>query len=247
MRVGFIHGVMNTDNMTLSGETIDYGPCAFMNSYHPNTKFSSIDHMGRYSYKNQPIIAQWNIARFAETLLPLISTDLNEAIKKAEDVIKSIPVTYKISWLNMMRNKLGLVDSDSEDENIINSLLSWMESKNADFTNTFLDLMNEENLNKSIYKSNKFENWFKIYKKRKFSKNFSKSKSLNLMRENNPVVIPRNNIVEDILASADQGDLTPLKKFLKIIENPYGNNLKISDYYTTNIKSDESYMTFCGT
>ena len=87
MRVGFIHGVMNTDNMTLSGETIDYGPCAFMNSYHPNTKFSSIDHMGRYSYKNQPIIAQWNIARFAETLLPLISTDLNEAIKKAEDAI----------------------------------------------------------------------------------------------------------------------------------------------------------------
>ena len=247
MRVGFIHGVMNTDNMTLSGETIDYGPCAFMNSYNPNTKFSSIDHMGRYSYKNQPIIAQWNIARFAETLLPLISSDLNEAIKKAEDVIKSIPETYKISWLNMMRNKLGLVDSDPKDENIINSLLSWMESENADFTNTFLDLMNEENLNKSIYKSNKFKNWFKIYKKRKFSKNFSKSKSFKLMRENNPVVIPRNNIVEDILASADQGDLTPLKKFLKIIENPYGNNLKISDYYTTNIISDEPYMTFCGT
>ena len=103
MRVGFIHGVMNTDNMTLSGETIDYGPCAFMNNYDPNTKFSSIDHMGRYSYKNQPIIAQWNIARFAETLLPLISSDLNEAIKKAEDVIKSIPETYKTSWLNMMK------------------------------------------------------------------------------------------------------------------------------------------------
>ena len=108
MRVGFIHGVMNTDNMTLSGETIDYGPCAFMNSYDPNTKFSSIDHMGRYSYKNQPIIAQWNIARFAETLLPLISSNLNEAIKKAEGVIKSIPEIYKASWLYMMKNKLGL-------------------------------------------------------------------------------------------------------------------------------------------
>ena len=144
MRVGFIHGVMNTDNMTLSGETIDYGPCAFMNNYDPNTKFSSIDHMGRYSYKNQPIIAQWNIARFAETLLPLISSNLDEAIKKAEDVIKSIPETYKTCWLNMMKKKLGLVDNDNEDENIINSLLSWMEKNNADYTNTFVDLMNEE-------------------------------------------------------------------------------------------------------
>ena len=102
--------------------------------------------MGRYCYKNQPIIAQWNIARFAETLLPLISSDLDEAIKKAEDVIKSIPETYKTYWLNMMRKKLGLVDKDNEDENIINSLLSWMEKNNADFTNTFIHLMKEQNL-----------------------------------------------------------------------------------------------------
>ncbi len=247
MRVGFIHGVMNTDNMTLSGETIDYGPCAFMNSYDPNTKFSSIDQMGRYSYKNQPVIVQWNVARFAETLLPLISTDLNEAIKKAEGLIKSIPETYKNSWLNMMRNKLGLVDNDNDDENIINSLLSWMERNNADFTNTFVDLMTEKNLDKTIYKSKEFRNWFEIYKKRKFSKNFSKSKSVKIMNENNPVVIPRNNIVEDVLVSADEGDLTPLNEFLKIIENPYGQNLKISNYYKTNINSDEPYITFCGT
>ena len=247
MRVGFIHGVMNTDNMTLSGETIDYGPCAFMNSYDPNTKFSSIDHMGRYCYKNQPIIAQWNIARFAETLLPLISSDLDEAIKKAEDVIKSIPETYKTCWLNMMRKKLGLVDKDNEDENIINSLLSWMEKNNADFTNTFIDLMNEENLDQSIYKSNDFKNWLEIYKKRKLSKNFSKSKSIKLMQENNPVIIPRNHIVENVLSSADEGDLKPLNKFLKILENPYDNNLKISNYYKTDIKSNEPYMTFCGT
>ena len=247
MRVGFIHGVMNTDNMTLSGETIDYGPCAFMDSYDPNTKFSSIDHMGRYSYKNQPIIAQWNIARFAETLLPLISSDLSEAIKKAELVIKTIPEIYKTSWLNMMRKKIGLVDKENEDEDIINSLLSWMESNNADFTNTFVDLMNEENLSQGIYKSNEFKNWFEIYKKRKLSKNFSKSKSLKLMKENNPFVIPRNNIVEDVLLSADQGNLEPLKKFLKILENPYDNNIKISNYYKTDIKSDQPYMTYCGT
>lgn len=247
MRVGFVHGVMNTDNMTLSGETIDYGPCAFMNNYDPNTKFSSIDHMGRYSYKNQPIIAQWNIARFAETLLPLISSNLNEAIKKAEVVIKLIPKTYKTSWLNMMKKKLGLVDNDNDDENIINSLLLWMEENNADYTNTFVDLMNEENLNQSIYKSNEFKNWFEIYKKRKLSKNFSKSKSIKLMQENNPVVIPRNHIVENVLSSADEGDLIPLYKFLKILENPYDNNLKISNYYKTDIKSEEPYKTFCGT
>ena len=247
MRVGFIHGVMNTDNMTLSGETIDYGPCAFMNNYDPKTKFSSIDHMGRYSYKNQPIIAQWNIARFAETLLPLISSDLNEAIKNAEDVVKSIPEIYKTSWLNMMRKKLGLVDKENEDENIINSLLLWMESNDADFTNTFVDLINERNLDHAIYKSQEFKNWFKIYKKRKLSQNFSKSKSFRLMKESNPLVIPRNNIVEDVLESADQGDLSPLKKFLKVLENPYDNNIKIPSYYKTNIKSDQPYMTFCGT
>jgi uncharacterized protein YdiU (UPF0061 family) len=247
MRVGFIHGVMNTDNMTLSGETIDYGPCAFMNNYDPNTKFSSIDHMGRYSYKNQPIIAQWNIARFAETLLPLISSNLDEAIKKAENVIKFIPETYKTSWLNMMKKKLGLVNNDKEDENIINSLLSWMEKNNADYTNTFIDLMNEENLNQSIYKSNEFKNWLEIYMKRKLSKNISKSKSLKLMMENNPFVIPRNNVVEDVLLSADQGNYEPLKKFLKILENPYDKNKKISNYYKTDIKSDQPYMTFCGT
>ena len=247
MRVGFIHGVMNTDNMTLSGETIDYGPCAFMNNYDSNTKFSSIDHMGRYSYKNQPIIAQWNIARFAETLLPLISSDLNEAIKKAEDVIMSIPETYKTYWLNMMRKKLGFVDNDSEDENIINSLLSWMERNNADFTNTFVDLMNEKNLDYNIYKSQDFKNWFEIYKKRKFSKNFSKSKSFKIMKENNPLVIPRNNILEDVLKSADKGDLIPLKNFLKVLENPYDNHIKISNYYKKDLKSNEPYMTFCGT
>ena len=247
MRVGFIHGVMNTDNMTLSGETIDYGPCAFMNSYDPNTKFSSIDHMGRYSFKNQPIIAQWNIARFAETLLPLISSDLNKSINKAEEVIKSISDTYKKSWLNMMRKKLGLVDIDKEDENIVNSLLSWMEINRADFTNTFVDLMNEENLDQSIYKTNEFISWFKIYRKRKFSKNFSKTISSKLMKENNPIIIPRNNVVEDVLEYANQGDIKPLNNFLQVLENPYGKNVEISNYYKNGVKSDQSYMTFCGT
>ncbi len=139
-----------------------------------------------------------------------------------------------------------MINEDDEDD-ITNSLLSWMESNNADFTNTFVDLTNEENLNQGIYKSNEFKNWFEIYKKRKLSKNFSKSKSLKLMKENNPFVIPRNNIVEDVLLSADQGNLEPLNKFLKILENPYDKNLKISNYYKTDIKSDQPYMTFCGT
>ena len=143
--------------------------------------------------------------------------------------------------------KLGLVDKDNEDENIINSLLSWMEKNNADFTNTFVDLMNEENLDQSIYKTNAFRSWLKIYKKRKFSKNFSESLSSKLMKENNPIIIPRNNVVEDVLEYANQGDMKPLNNFLQVLENPYGKNVEISNYYKNDVKSDQPYMTFCGT
>ena len=247
MRVGFVHGVMNTDNMTLSGETIDYGPCAFMNSYNPNTTFSSIDHMGRYSFENQPIMAQWNIARFAETLLPLISKDLNKAIKIAEEEITSIQGIYFTSWLNMMRNKLGFVDTDIEDENIIKLLLDWMKKNNADYTNTFVDLTNEDIHTKSIYQSIECKNWFKIYKRRKFSQNFVKLKSNKLIEENNPVIIPRNNVVEDVLESADKGDFIPLEKFLKVLENPYNYKTEIPNYYKSTNDIRETYVTYCGT
>ena len=140
MRVGFIHGVMNTDNITLSGETIDYGPCAFMDYYNLETVFSSIDHSGRYAYGNQAKIIQWNLARFAESLLPLISDDISQAVAMAEAIINKFPINYEKKWLVMMGSKLGINNIRTEDKILINNLLDWMTTKKTDYTNTFIDL-----------------------------------------------------------------------------------------------------------
>ena len=140
MRVGFIHGVMNTDNMALSGETIDYGPCAFMDRFAPDTVFSSIDHRGRYAYANQPHIAQWNLIRLAEALLPLIDENRELAIEKSEDALNSFEILYKDSWKSMMRSKIGLSQADPEDEQMITELLDYMHQNQLDYTNTFRDL-----------------------------------------------------------------------------------------------------------
>ena len=135
---------MNTDNMAISGETIDYGPCAFMNAYDPGTVFSSIDHAGRYAYGNQPAIAQWNLARFAETLLPLLDPDQQEAVAVASEVLKEYPNVFERYWLAGMREKLGLQTAEAADLELVQSLLNWMEKSRADFTNTFRDLSSEE-------------------------------------------------------------------------------------------------------
>ena len=164
MRVGFIHGVMNTDNMTISGETIDYGPCAFMDKYDPNTVFSSIDRHGRYSYLNQPGIAKWNLERFAESLVPEINVDAKEAINIATKVLKEFSKKYKNNWFKMMRKKLGLLGEDSKDEELFIELLSWMHQNKADYTNTFCYLMEELNQNKDIYNSEQFKMWRKPWK-----------------------------------------------------------------------------------
>ena len=143
MRVGFIHGVMNTDNMSISGETIDYGPCAFMDTYDPKTVFSSIDQMGRYAYFNQPVITKWNLSRFAECLIPLIDKNQEKAIELATEIINSFEKKYEEKWLNMMRDKLGLFGMDEKDKFLILDLLTWMHQKKIDYTNTFCHLMNE--------------------------------------------------------------------------------------------------------
>jgi uncharacterized protein YdiU (UPF0061 family) len=144
MRVGFIHGVMNTDNMSISGETIDYGPCAFMDNYDPRTVFSSIDHQGRYCFINQSLIAHWNISRFAETLIPLIDNNEKKAITIGEEIINSFNEKFQSKWLSMMRQKLGLFKEKNNDENLVNNLLSLMHQNNADYTNTFCDLMKDK-------------------------------------------------------------------------------------------------------
>ena len=245
MRVGFIHGVMNTDNMAISGETIDYGPCAFMDHYDPKTVFSSIDKFGRYAFSNQPPITKWNLARFAECLIPLIDKDENTAIKLATDLIDNFQNIYEDKWLNMMRDKLGLFGEDKNDKKLINDLFNWMEKNKADYTNTFCNLMDINS--DEIYKNNDFINWKNEWKKRSELNNSTKEKQSKLMKSNNPIVIPRNHKVEEALAEADKGSLDKMKKLLAILKNPYDNQNNIGEYQSPATSSNEKYQTFCGT
>ena len=245
MRVGFVHGVMNTDNMTISGETIDYGPCAFMDHYDPKTVFSSIDKFGRYAFSNQPPITKWNLARFAECLIPLIDKDENTAIKLATDLIDNFQNIYEDKWLNMMRDKLGLFGEDKNDKKLVQDLLDWMEKNKADYTNTFCNLMNL--YSNEIYENNDFFNWKNEWKKRSELNNSNKEKQTKLMKSNNPTVIPRNHKVEEALAEADKGSLDKMKKLLKILKNPYVNQDNIEEYKAPAPSGNKKYQTFCGT
>ena len=245
MRVGFIHGVMNTDNMAISGETIDYGPCAFMDHYDPKTVFSSIDKFGRYAFSNQPPITKWNLARFAECLIPLIDKNEDTAIKLATDLIDNFQNIYEDKWLNMMRDKLGLFGEDKNDKKLINDLFNWMEKNKADYTNTFCNLMDINS--DEIYKNNDFINWKNEWKKRSELNNSTKEKQSKLMKSNNPIVIPRNHKVEEALAEADKGSLDKMKKLLDILQNPYDNQNNIKEYQAPAPSSKEKYQTFCGT
>jgi len=245
MRVGFIHGVMNTDNMAISGETIDSGPCAFMDHYDPKTVFSSIDKFGRYAFSNQPPITKWNLARFAECLIPLIDKNEDTAIKLATDLIDNCQNIYEDKWLNMMRDKLGLFGEDKNDKKLINDLFNWMEKNKADYTNTFCNLMDINS--DEIYKKNDFIDWKNEWKKRSELNNSTKEKQSKLMKSNNPIVIPRNHKVEEALAQADTGSLDKMKKLLAILKNPYDNQNNIGEYQAPAPSSNEKYQTFCGT
>ena len=246
MRVGFVHGVMNTDNMTISGETIDYGPCAFLDTYDPDAVFSSIDKNGRYSYFNQPRIAKWNLERFAECLIPLISSDSKKSIRIASDILEKFPDKYKKSWLKMMREKLGLLGEENKDEELIEELLSWMKKNKADYTNTFCYLMNKLNLNSNIYESREFTNWKKKWVSRVKLNNGTLEKSLNLMKKSNPIVIPRNNIVEESLKIAIRdNNFSKFRELLDILKNPESYPSLISYYQSPGAK--RKYVTYCGT
>ena len=247
MRVGFIHGVMNTDNMAISGETIDYGPCAFMDIYDPQTVFSSIDEFGRYAYFNQPSITKWNLARLAECLIPLIDENKDKAIEIATEVINSFEKNYEEKWLNMMRDKLGLFGKDPKDQVLILDLLTWMHQKKADYTNTFCFLMNEKFVNDKIYDDENFLIWKKRWEERLKINNNTPEKFLKLMRSVNPIVIPRNHKVEEALDGANNNDLMLLKNLIKVLEKPYQSQNNISDYQSPAPVNDQKYQTFCGT
>ncbi len=243
MRVGFIHGVMNTDNSTISGETIDYGPCAFMDHYDANTVFSSIDTQGRYSFVNQPSIIQWNLVRLAECLLPLIDKDEKRSIEIAQNLLNTFSSLFKDRWLQMMRKKLGIKDQSEDDEELINNLIKWMQQKKPDFTNTFCNLMNYDHAADKEFEDDEFNNWKSEWKERVKSKEY-----LEVMMSCNPILIPRNYLVEEALSEAEiDGKLDKFNELNEIISSPYQLKKVNNKYLETPTKTNIPYKTFCGT
>ena len=243
MRVGFIHGVMNTDNSTISGETIDYGPCAFMDHYDANTVFSSIDTQGRYSFANQPSIIQWNLVRLAECLLPLIDKDEKRSIEIAQNLINTFSSLFKDKWLQMMKKKLGIKDKSEDDEELINNLIKWMQQKKPDFTNTFCNLMNYDHADDEEFEDDEFNNWKREWKKRVESKEY-----LDVMMSCNPTLIPRNYLVEEALSEAEtDGKFDKFNELNEIISSPYQLKKVNIKYLETPSKTNIPYKTFCGT
>ncbi|OMF01376.1 hypothetical protein BK124_01485 [Paenibacillus amylolyticus] len=247
-RVGFIHGVMNTDNMAISGETIDYGPCAFMDAYNPSTVFSSIDRQGRYAYGNQPYIAGWNLARFAETLLPLLHEDEEQAVQLAQDAIAQFSELYHHHWLQGMRAKLGLLDEEAEDEALIKELLELMEKHSADYTNTFLALTFDTLEGTALFGTPEFAEWHERWQARLDRQQEEKEVSRQLMRTSNPAVIPRNHRVEEALEQAENhGDLSVMQKLLAVLSDPFAHSPEQAEYAELPAQCNTSYQTFCGT
>jgi uncharacterized protein YdiU (UPF0061 family) len=246
--VGFIHGVMNTDNMAISGETIDYGPCAFMDAYDPETVFSSIDVHGRYAYGNQPNIAAWNLARFAETLLPLLHDNEEQAVILAEDALSDFVELYHHNWLAGMRAKLGIFNEEAEDEALITDLLRMMQEQRADYTNTFRALTFDKPEDTILFGTEGFAQWYELWQERLGRQPESKASSHQLMGSSNPAVIPRNLRVEEALeASVKQGDNSVMKQLLDILSSPYDHSRDRSEHYTLPAVSTCPYQTFCGT
>ncbi|MCU0573346.1 MAG: YdiU family protein [Syntrophobacteraceae bacterium] len=249
MSVGFIHGVMNSDNMALSGETIDYGPCAFMDAYDPATVFSSIDHQGRYSYNNQSLMAQWNLARFAETLLPLLDSDQEKAIRLAEASIRSFPEKFRRLWLSGIRGKLGLFTEEEEDISLAETLFTCMHRNGADFTSTFRDLASDSlPADAPVFRDGAFIEWHGRWRARLARQPQSMDACMELMRWRNPAVIPRNHRVEEALeAAVERGDFTVMDRLLRVLSKPYEESPDTLEYRMPPPPSDLPYKTFCGT
>lgn len=246
--VGFIHGVMNTDNMTISGETIDYGPCAFMDTYNPKTVFSSIDAQGRYAYENQPNIAAWNLARLAEALLSIIDENQDEAVELAQKAMMDFPNIYEDHWLTGMGNKLGIFNVERKDIPLIEGLLHLMEEYGADYTNTFRALTLGKLEETILFGKKEFEQWHERWQARLERQEVSNEFIHQLMQKSNPVVIPRNHRVEEALeAAVDKGDFSVLDRLLKVIIYPYDYNSDYMDYTSLPPDSSGPYKTFCGT
>jgi uncharacterized protein YdiU (UPF0061 family) len=240
--VGFVHGVLNTDNTAVSGETIDYGPCAFMDAYNPDTVFSSIDHHGRYRYAHQPAIIQWNLARFAEAMVPLLADDETVAVARANEALERFAPVYRVAWLAGMRAKIGLEREEPEDLALVHDLLSAMQEKRADFTNTFRALS-------SGARPEGLEAWMARWHARVDRDGRSREAAFGAMRAVNPAVIPRNHRVEEALVAAEErDDLAPFRELLAVVSQPFELAAAREAYAEPAPKEfSEFYCTFCGT
>ena len=255
MNVGFIHGVMNTDNMAVSGETIDFGPCAFMDAYDPATVFSSIDAQGRYAYSNQPAAAQWNLARFAETLLPLIDVDSARAVHKATDAITEFSGDFETCWISQMRRKLGLSTEEEGDLDLSRGLLTIMHSGKADFTLVFRQLCAaaesdaaEAGLTRLFAEPAALNPWLQSWRSRLLREPQPAHERAALMREVNPLVIPRNHRIEAIIeAAVERGDFAPFEELSEVLSRPYEERSSFAAYTQPPLPEERVMQTFCGT
>jgi uncharacterized protein YdiU (UPF0061 family) len=254
MLVGFIHGVMNTDNMSVSGETIDYGPCAFMDGYDPATVFSSIDRAGRYAYGNQPVIARWNLMRFAETLLPLISDDPDTAIAAAQEVLYAFEPRFDQALFAGMRRKLGLFTDGDDDIGLIKALLDAMTDSHADFTLTFRALSEDAGaedgaeLARALFaQPAAFDEWAARWRKRLAEEPQTAAERRSAMLRVNPRFIPRNHRVEAVIAAAVDDDFGPFEELLTVLAEPYAEKPAFAEYAEPPAPDERVLQTFCGT
>jgi len=248
MRVGFVHGVMNTDNMALSGETIDYGPCAFVDAYDPAAVFSSIDHHGRYAFGRQPPIAAWNLARLAEALLPILHPKPETALARANATLESFSARFQRHWLAALRAKLGLFSAEPEDASLAEALLSWMHQARADYTHTFRNLRPHAIPDITLPAATAFAAWHRRWTERLARQPQPGTEVLQLMNAHNPAVIPRNHVVEAALAAATTGnDLAPLERLHAALATPYDEADQPPDLLNPPPPDTPICRTFCGT
>ncbi|OCS93087.1 protein adenylyltransferase SelO [Caryophanon latum] len=244
--IGFVHGVMNTDNMTISGETIDYGPCAFLDTYDLGAVFSSIDRQGRYAFGNQPKMAGWNLARLAESILPLFADNEEQATEAAQAALNDFPVLFNVYWLEGMREKLGLFTAREDDRELVQQLLLAMQQHKADYTETFRALAEGDYPDNELFESDAFFDWEMKWQQRLLQEDSSYAEAQQLMQRANPIVIPRNERVNEAIRAAEAGDFAPVEELLHVLSTPYTLEEQYA-HYAKGPEDDRPFVTYCGT
>jgi uncharacterized protein YdiU (UPF0061 family) len=250
MFVGFVHGVLNTDNVSIAGETIDYGPCAFLDVYHPETVFSSIDHQGRYSFEKQPMITQWNLARLAESLLLVCPGEQDKSVEKFVSILETFSESYETYYQHGTNAKLGLRNQEKEDAILYQDLLDIMKFSQADFSSTFVALshaLENEHADPVLMKMSGFDNWVQRWRERLSHESSLLPEIAKRMRSVNPVIVPRNLQVEEALAEAESGNIEPTQRLLGVLQAPFSETLENELYRKGAPPGSASYCTFCGT